>query len=205
MEGFHHEPRTAGVFVPGHAAASIGEVSGLAKTPSADVLMTLPTLEMGKSTSNLSLEGGAPTPKRLDMSPHGLPPTLRDGYSQTSMASESPTIPGDLNNVAPATVKVPPPPELPPGSSSSTPEQSTKTEPAETKTEPAETKTETKPAEPAVETPQPPPPPATTESPNAPKAPALARTAPAGAPPGWHRSPGKGAVHMQCLRPAAFG
>ena len=176
MEGFHHEPRTAGVFVPGHAAASIGEVSGLAKTPSADVLMTLPTLEMGKSTSNLSLEGGAPTPKRLDMSPHGLPPdvppTLRDGYSQASMASESPTIPGDLNNVAPATVKVPPPPELPPGSSSSTPEQ---TAPAETKTEPAE---------PAVETPQPPPPPATTESPNAPKAPALAPTAPAGALPG---------------------
>ena len=62
MEGFHNEPRAAGVFVPGHASTSIGDVSGLAKKPSADVLMTLPTLELGKSTSNLSLEGGAPTP-----------------------------------------------------------------------------------------------------------------------------------------------
>ena len=189
MEGFHHEPRAAGVYVPGHAAASIGEVSGLAKSPSADVLMMLPTLELGKSTSNLSLEGGAPTPKRLDMSPGSppeVPPTLRDGYSQASMASESLTIPYDVTNVAPATVKMAPPPEMPPGSASSAAEQSTKTEPAE----PAVVKTQ-------------PPPPDNPESPDTPKveAPTLDPSAPGESPPVASGAPPGSSGDSQPLEP----
>lgn len=187
MEGFHHEPRAAGVFVPGHASTSIGDVSGLAKKPSADVLMTLPTLELGKSTSNLSLEGGAPTPRRLDMSPTSpseLPPTLQHGHSQASMASESPTIPGDLGNVAPATVTTQKPPELLQGSSSSTPEPATKTEPAK----PTEPEKSTEPAKPAVETPQPLPR-AKPETPGTPKDPSQDVSSPAGVPSAGDNQP----------------
>ena len=119
MAGFHHEPRAAGTFVPGLAASSIGDVSGLAKSPSTELLMSLPTLELGKSASNLSLVGGAPTPKRLVLSPvTGGTPTLKYGGTTESLGPDEPTVPADLTALALANEAVPVG-SLPPGSGSS--------------------------------------------------------------------------------------
>ena len=96
-QGFHHDPKAAGVFVPGLAQTSIAGVSGLAKAPSPSIA-SLPTLELGRSETNTSL--GVPTPKRLVLSPLSpqapeVQPTLRDGYTM-----DDPSLPS--SQVAPA-------------------------------------------------------------------------------------------------------
>ena len=81
-EGFIHEPKAAGVFVPGLHATSLepGDI------PPNDTMKLLKqkTLILGQTGSMESLEGEGPTPKRLCLSPPETPATCLDGTQPAS-------------------------------------------------------------------------------------------------------------------------